>query len=69
MPEKLKKICSQCGSESLKPAVAPWRAYATAFGQYKCLGCGFEGIAILADEKSAEKIRKKLKAKLGINKN
>jgi predicted RNA-binding Zn-ribbon protein involved in translation (DUF1610 family) len=65
MPEKLKKICSQCGSENLKPAVTPWKAQAAAFGQYKCMNCGFEGIAILANEKSAEKIRKELKARIG----
>ncbi|HLD58793.1 MAG TPA: hypothetical protein VI977_04100 [archaeon] len=61
MQKKIVKLCSQCGSQSLKPAVTPWKAQAAAFGQYKCLDCGFEGFIIEADEKSAEKIRKKLR--------
>ncbi|MDD5148244.1 MAG: hypothetical protein PHH08_02155 [Candidatus ainarchaeum sp.] len=58
---KIKRICSQCGSENLKQAVTPWKGMAgPLIGQYKCLDCGFEGIPIETGEKSAERIREKL---------
>jgi len=53
------KICQNCGSENLKMAVTPWKAaHGFLTDQYKCMECGFEGIAIEADEKAAERIRK-----------
>lgn len=63
MQKNLVKLCSQCGSQNLKPAVTPWKAQAAAFGQYKCMDCGFEGFVIEATQEAAEKIRKKLLAK------
>ncbi len=63
MQKKPVKICSQCGSQNLKPATTPWKAQAAAFGQYKCMDCGFEGFIIEAAPEAAEKIRKKLRVK------
>lgn len=62
MPSK--KICQNCGSEKLKMPATPWKArFGIFMGHYKCEDCGFEGIAIEADEKAAEKIRQEKRGK------
>ncbi|MBN1941342.1 MAG: hypothetical protein JW772_04130 [Candidatus Diapherotrites archaeon] len=56
------KVCSKCGSVNLKMATRPWLAsHGITTGQYACMDCGFEGIAIEIDEKNLEKFRKELK--------